>query len=448
MKSKKKALDLVLNKYLKAGRKTLIYIAVAAIFGALLMTVYHWMSVSYINTMVITLNYEGAKEGLNPDGSRFKISEIKSDEVLNAAIEKAEDDSLSVEKIKDRIFVDSKMPLSAIEKTSSSISQGSIYSYTPTEFDIYYSQKNKLKPNKSLDVLSALSEAYKEYFMAKYCEKNVILDFDSDADLSQYDYYEIQQVLEDKINSMINHLANHQSENSTFRSKKTGYTFKNLTNMLINLRDQDLAKLKAYIVQNQISRDTARFISKQDYLIDKDTQQYDTNMQASDITNSALSIYDPYITGVTFIPSIDQFDEYYMSRTKTGIDNLAMKSYNQGMTANKFKKEIDSRLYIVDKFTSASTADGSHESADTMIRDLCNHLEKISSVSLLTDDEYIAEKTKKYITVKLPERGLYIPIIQFVKYFILLLVVLFIALRAYQFSMEYLKKAKKATEEK
>jgi len=69
-------------------------------------------------------------------------------------------------------------------------------------------------------------------------------------------------------------------------------------------------------------------------------------------------------------------------------------------------------------------------------------------VSLLTDDEYIAEKTKKYITVKLPERGLYIPIIQFVKYFILLLVVLFIALRAYQFSMEYLKKAKKATEEK
>lgn len=445
MKLKKKILDLALNKYLKAGPKTLMYTAIAIVLVAGAMTMYHWMSVSYINTMVITLNYEGAKEGLNPDGSRFKISEIKSDEVLNAAIEKAEDKSLSVEKIKDRIFVDTKMPLSAIEKTSSSIAQGSIYSYTPTEFDIYYSQKNKFKPNKSLDVLSALSEAYREYFMEKYCEKNVVLDFDSDTDFSRYDYYEVQQILEDKINSMINHLATHQSENSTFRSNTTGYTFKNLTSMLINLRDQDLARLKAYIVQNQISNDRAKFISKQDYLIDKDTEQYDTNMQASDITNSALAVYDPYITGVTFIPSIDQYDEYYMSRTKTGIDNLAMKSYNQGMTANKFKKQIDSRQYIVDKYASGAPQEGMNESADTMIRDLCGHLEKISSVSLLTDDEYIAEKTKKYITVKLPEKGLYIPVVQFVKYLILLLIVLFIALRAYQISKEYLKKTTKTT---
>ena len=59
--------------------------------------------------------------------------------------------------------------------------------------------------------------------------------------------------------------------------------------------------------------------------------------------------------------------------------------------------------------------------------------------------EAIREAINAIISVKLPEKGLYIPVVQFVKYLILLLIVLFIALRAYQISKEYLKKATKTT---
>ena len=243
-------------------KKVAMILAISLVLSVVLTTVQE-ISSSYINSMIVTLNYEGAKEGLNPDGSRFNISEIVSDEVLKKAISVMGDNSLTVEGLKSRITIDSKMPLSAIEKTTAAIASGSNYRYNPSEFDVYYSQKKKLAKNRTIDFIHALSKAYNEYFFNKYSEKNVILEFDISTAFGDYDYYEIQRVLSDKIGSMITYLSKHHGESPAFRSEDTGYTFENLTNMLINLRDQDLEKLRAYIIQNRISNDTGEFIRKQ-----------------------------------------------------------------------------------------------------------------------------------------------------------------------------------------
>lgn len=447
MKMIKELLKKNCKKIAGYGKKR-IAIALSAVFVlSLIMTVYTGIKTSYIDYMIVTLNYEGAKKGLNPDGSRFQIADIKSDKVLKDAINKLGDNSLSVDDIHDRISIDSKMPLSAIEKTSSAIASGTNYRYNPSEFDIYYSQKKKLGKNNTVAFLHALSEAYNEYFLNKYSEKNIILEFEMTDEFKEYDYYEKKRVLTEKINSMISYLGKHQEESPTFRATATGYSFENLTNMLINLRDQDLDKLEAYIVQNKVSSDRGGFIRKQEYLIEKSMLRYNSNMQSAEITRQALELYDPYITGIAFIPSVDGNDEYYMSRTKTGLDNLAVKSYNYGITANDLKKEIDRYGYLSGKFSGDGDVSAEKTlAADEMIEAACDYLEKISSVAVLTDSEYLSYKTKDYITFTLPEEAPLIPVIDFVKYFVVLLVLLFVGVKMYSPAMSIVKKKYKRVE--
>ena len=414
----------MLKRKLFGGKKKVaIAVLSAVLVVSLLLTAYQTISQTYIDSMILTLNYEGAKKGLNPDGSRFEISEIESDEVLKSAINIMGDTSLSVDDMRDRVNIESKMPRSAIEKTQAAIASGSDYSYNPSEFDVYYSQENKFGKNNTVEFLTALSRAYNEYFMNKYSDKNNVLEFDGEYHKGEYDYYEIQEYLGDKINSMISYLSARHSENPTFRSTQTGYSFENIINMLQNLRDQDLHKLNSYIVQNQIANDKVSFVNKQQYLADKQEEQYQVNMQSSNIAKNALLEYDPKITGVAFIPSVDQYNEYYMSRTKTGLDNIVVRSHNLGVTANEFKKNADEHRYIVGKFTEDIVAEGSNGGADEMIEELCMHLEKLSTIALKTDNEYVSQKTKNYITFNLPEKNFSIPVVAFVKNFLICLFV-------------------------
>lgn len=429
----RKLLEILKKKIFRGGKKKTIAVLAAVLIVSLLLTAYQTISDAYIDSMIITLNYEGAKKGLNPDGSRFEISDIESEEVLKSAINIMGDTSLTVDSMRDRINIESKMPRSAIEKTQAAIASGSDYSYNPSEFDVYYSQQNKFGKNNTVDFLTALSKAYNEYFMNKYSDKNNVLEFDGDYHEDEYEYYEVQEFLKDKINSMISYLSSRYSENPTFRSVQTGYSFENVINMLENLRDQDLHKLTAYIVQNQIANDKVSFVNKQQYLADKQEEKYQTNMQSSNIAKNALLEYDPKITGVAFIPSVDQYNEYYMSRTKTGLDNIVIRSHNLGVTANDFKKKADKYRYIVEKYTAETYPNGTSAVADAMIEELCMHLEKLSTVALKTDNEYVSQKTKNYITFNLPEKNFSIPVVRFVKNFLMCLILWYVALRAFEF---------------
>ena len=426
--------------------KQLKIIVSIALITALAVSLLNYLAVTRLKCATVTLNYEEAKQGLNPDGSKFNIADIKSDDVLKNTFGILGNSYLSVDMVKDRITIDSKMPISAINQTKDAIAAGSVYNYNPSEFDIYYSQKNKLKKNHTIEFLEALSKAYYEYFINTYSEKNLILEFDGADDFEEYDYYEIYTVLNNKINSMVNYLGTHQEENATFHSTKTGYSFENLIKMLLNLRDKDLEKLRGYVIQNKISKDVSSFIGKQDYIIKKQLLHYTSNMQASEITNSALSIYASYITGVAFIPSVDEKNEYYMGRTKTGIDNLAMNSYDSGVRAGEIKKQIDERQYLIDKFSADTIpAENVYTEADKMIVDICVALEKISTVSVLTDNDYLSYKTNDYITFSLPERKLYLPVIPFGITFVLSFAIL---LAGYKLAIILINKYKKRTENK
>lgn len=202
---------------------------------------------------------------------------------------------------------------------------------------------------------------------------------------------------------MLNLIKKHQSENRSFRSEDK-LNFGTVKDELTNFRDVKLEKFNAYVVQNSISKNRPEFINKLSYLIDKNTISYNKNMQASEITKNALKKYDPQITAVAFVPSVDSSYSYYMSRTKTGIDDLAKDSYGEGMDAARIAQKLDGYKNKLTKLKGAKNTDEETlAAADGFLAELQNDLKNLSEKIVKLDDSYLEYKTERYYSYKVAD---------------------------------------------
>ena len=424
-----------LRKKLKEiGKKTIVIVLAISLACSVPIALYGYIKVSHTNYITLTLNYANARKGLTPTGGRFNIAELKSDEVLQNALNYLGDDSLSIEDIKDRITINAKVPMSSIDMVKSAVANNTSYTYCPTEFVIYYNQGRKLERGNTYALLNALANAYKDYFTVNYAEKNTILDYDIEDSLGKYDYGEQCQIMIDKVTAMLRYLDKYSSESNTFRSKSTGYSYSNLVSMLLNIRDVNLEKLEAYITQNGISENKPAFLRKQDYNIEKRTLLFDKSNQGSIIARDAMDIYDSHITGVAFVPSIDTDNEYYMGKTKTGLDLIVNDSYSSGLKAADLAKKIDSFQYLVDKYSSAPAASQEAiDNAEAMISEISSYIGKVSDLAIQTDNDYIESVSNNYITIIHHPISKMSYVKMFIKIILLFLVVIFAIVIVYKF---------------
>lgn len=422
------------RKLKEISKKNIIILLVLSLVCSAPIAVYDYIKVSHTNYITLTLNYTNARKGLTPTGGRFNIAELKSDEVLQNTLSYLGDDSLSIEDIKDRITIDAKVPMSSIDMVKNAIANDTSYTYCPSEFDIYYDQGSKLERGNTYAMLNALANAYKDYFAVNYSEKNTILDYDIEDSLEKYDYGEQCQIMSDKVTSMLRYLDKYSSESNTFRSKSTGYSYSNLVSMLLNIRDVNLEKLEAYITQNGISKDKPAFLRKQNYNIEKRSLLYNKSNQGSIIANDTMDIYNPHITGVAFVPSIDVNNEYYMGRTKTGLDLVVNDSYNDGLRAADLAKKIDSFQYLADKYLSAPAApQDAVKNAEIMISEISSYIGKVSDLAIQTDNDYIESVSNNYITIIHHPISKMSYVKMFIKIVLFFMAVIFVIVIVYKF---------------
>ncbi len=74
-----------------------------------------------------------------------------------------------------------------------------------------------------------------------------------------------------------------------------------------------------------------------------------------------------------------------------------------------------------------------------MIVSICEYLEKISSIALLTDNDYIMDKTDNYVAYKFPDSNPAKPIITFITGFIAFLALGYITIRLKRNIIEFFK---------
>ena len=95
----------------------------------------------------------------------------------------------------------------------------------------------------------------------------------------------------------------------------TGETFASLSQKISNF-DIDLERFSSFVLQNGLSKDSEAYKTRLDYqnrLLDTDHQK---RLAAYDIRLEAIDMYDEQMARIVLVPTNDETQEFYMSKTK------------------------------------------------------------------------------------------------------------------------------------
>lgn len=363
-------------------------------------------------TMILRCNYSEAAKGFYPDGTWFDIFAVKSDEVLSEVIDRYNVSDMSVRELQDKVAVFAINDSNIISRAVDANTEGKDFYYITNEYAVTYNQKNKLAKNEAYDMLHYISEAYSDMFFANYTEKNTVLNFNRDEiNLENLEYVEIGEWFQQEIESIQQFITARTVENGSYRASSTDQTFTNIQKMIQNFKSNTLEQYKGFVSQSGLAKNKVAYTNKLNYKVDNLSREKKKQQLAHDFRVTAIQKYDSYITGVAFIPSIDEDNHFYMNRTMTGIDYLTNDAYKAGTLAenyearicdlNKINSNINDKVLVGEEYARIK------QGADAMISNMCDQLEKISKIAIETDNEYIKSKTMNYLEFIIPEKTLW-----------------------------------------
>ena len=89
--------------------------------------------------------------------------------------------------------------------------------------------------------------------------------------------------------------------------------------------------------------------------------------------------------------------KFYMSRTKTGMDNMAVHADAQLMGATERMEQIAYNTYLIDKLEANASDRIKTEKADAMIQEMEAALDKLAADIRAVDSAYTSAKARDYL---------------------------------------------------
>ena len=352
--------------------------------------------------MLVALNYEEATRGLYPNNTRFNISLIKSEDVLDRAIAKAGlEGQITALDMADHITALASN-VNGMQLPSDTTSYKIATTYTIT-----YEKNDELGPRISAkDMLGLIVEAYKEVFYETYTYVEVGIAPDW-SECEEQEYMEIGSFFEKECRMLRRFLNTNANENGTFRSARTGETFTSLRQKVDNFITIDLEKYDSYVLQSGLSKNRERYISKLEYENFLKNIDYQKFMAEYQNRLHTIDIYDSALTAVVLIPTLDTQNNFYMSRTKVAIDYQATAAESANANGNDTMAVIQKNEYAIRQMRSqTANTPSSIATAQSMIQDMKQKLETLIETTKILNKEYVRYKTKNYLTISFEERSL------------------------------------------
>ena len=352
--------------------------------------------------MLVALNYEEATRGLYPNNTRFNISLIKSEDVLDRAIAKAGlEGQITALDMADHITALASN-VNGMQLPSDTTSYKIATTYTIT-----YEKNDELGPRISArDMLGLIVEAYKEAFYENYTYVEVGIAPDW-SECEEQEYMEIGSFFEKECRKLRRFLNTNANENGTYRSARTGETFTSLRQKVDNFISIDLEKYDSYVLQSGLSKNRERYISKLEYENFLKNIDYQKFMAEYQNRLHTIEIYDSALTAVVLIPTLDTQNNFYMSRTKGAIDYQATAAESANSNGNDTLAVIQKNEYAIRQMRSqTANSSSSLATAQSMIQDMKQKLETLIETTKILNKEYVRYKTKNYLTISFEERSL------------------------------------------
>ncbi|MCI8902268.1 MAG: hypothetical protein HFH76_16965 [Lachnospiraceae bacterium] len=274
---------------------------------------------------VITLQYEGIENGLDPNGAAFDINKIKSPKVIEDALMSLGTTEFDSEKIRESIDIEGVVPEDAVERITvikeMSLEDVSNYekildiSYFPSQYIVYLRKNPGMSGKDAVKVLNAILDSYREYFMDTYANTEVLTVTGNLIDYKDYDYAEAMDMLETQMEIMQGYVSERRDQAPEFRSSGTGLSFGDISMALDTIAEIDIANLNSYIESHTLTKDVSRQREYYEYRIKK--YNMDIAECQLELTN-IQSVIDKYQKDPLVIVSsqestqeIEQTNEYY-----------------------------------------------------------------------------------------------------------------------------------------
>lgn len=353
----------------------------------------------------VSISFSEITKGCNPDGSPFDIYEVLSDEVLANACDKL-DDKLSPDMLKEHISVTGITTDGSFNAIRQNVLDGNdTYSYFPSKYTISYSVisdsikangvpasvgavlKQFVLPSKG-KIIAAVADSYKEYYEDKYIFTSAVFDVDW-SETKSLDYFNRAGEMQNVINRINRYLSSRYDEDVRFVSKD-GVSFGDLSAELSRITDNDVETYKAFVIQNGITADKDKLLKQFCYVSKEKYEQTQRNRGEYNIMLDGISVYDPLVTKVVFIPALDSDNVFYMNRTKIGIDYLTENASKANLSGDESENEAHYYDYLIDQFSAfEESADWVKKAADKQCDDITAKIDEFLKRAAAVNDEYI-----------------------------------------------------------
>lgn len=370
-------------------KRLIVIISLLVVFTAF--SIYNFSKSLRMASTVVSLDYEEASKGLTPSHTRFNIFEIQSTEVMERLIEYAG--------LKGVVEPEELSQCIRVKATHDKNVSGK-ENFISTSYNLTFTYNDKIKERSVETMMSLLCKAYREFFVENYGINHSILSFDINDLKFNDEYLMTVDLLELKCNQLEKYVQLRKRENKNYQDPDTGITFSALEQRAKNFYTYDLARLRSYIIESGIANDKTSLKSILNYKIRMDRLVYDKMIAAYEEDNEGIKMYDTAMSAIVMIPTEDSSQKYYMSRTKTGMDNMAIHADEMLSGAARKTTSISTDSYLIKKMSSTTPSAARISKADNMIRQMKASLEELASDIRKTDKVYTSYKARNFLSFR------------------------------------------------
>lgn len=343
-------------------------------------------------SVVLSLNYEEASKGQNPNLTRYNVYELKSDRVMERVISNAGlQDVLTPTELSEHIDIAENSSGKTIDPNDSSTY------YISTSYTVSYRMNREIKNISVDDMMTLICKSYNDMFHEEYVGTKSALKYDL-GDIEGKEYIEIAKLFTNKSDQMLRYIQQRIEENATYRSDITGQSFQTIKKMIQNVQNYSIKKYSAFVLESGLSRNKDHYIRTLNYKNDMLNINYQKFMIDYNVRKQQVQDYDSAMIGTVMVPSINEKQEYYMSRTNTGTDYLTKEADYSLSQGNAVDRDIIDNNDIIAKVNASTADEESYKKADELIKTVDEELKQVANTADTTDKEYIKHTTKDYLT--------------------------------------------------
>lgn len=333
-------------------RTTLITLAACGLAGLILAVILFNVNPTRTSaTSSVEFSFDGAAEGIAPNGLRYDISGFTSDEVLNAALEETGlSGRYTAGQLRDNLLVYGVYPKDIVSQMTGyqSLLTGdagkvSAADYHATLYNVtLYNDFDKSISRTDLEkLLSAVMVQFRIRFEKTY---SVFLTKDTLTDtISGYDYPQQLELLEDAALRYETYAAGMAEEHPDFL--KDGEGFSDIATKYYTLRISDLQRLSGQVTMNALSVDQERIASQYENQIKVLEISLKELEQEADDIKALISKYSR--DDIIFVSTTDSLRQ--ISGNNTTYDTLVAEQKNvEDQIAEKNKELTQMKLKLAD----------------------------------------------------------------------------------------------------